>query len=91
MPHQACCPASKYEASDHNLPHISVMDREQGAPIPPALWSALAIRKARDQANASPTPIQTAASSMTPLQDLHGIITPNGLHFEALSCRGPGH
>ena len=24
----------------------------------------------------------TAASSCTPLQDLHGIITPNGLHFE---------
>ena len=29
-----------------------------------------------------PTPTNTAASSMTPWQNLHGIITPNGLHFE---------
>ena len=30
----------------------------------------------------APTPTNTAASSMTPWQNLHGIITPNGLHFE---------
>jgi sulfane dehydrogenase subunit SoxC len=28
------------------------------------------------------TPTDTAAASRTPLQDLHGIITPNGLVYE---------
>ncbi len=30
----------------------------------------------------APLPFPSAASSGTPLQDLHGIITPNGLHYE---------
>jgi sulfane dehydrogenase subunit SoxC len=57
--------------------------REQGAPIlnppygQPSPFEKHVIRRMR-----APTPTQTAASSMTPLQDLHGIITPNGLHFE---------
>jgi len=30
----------------------------------------------------SPYPTRQAAASRTPLQDLHGVITPNGLHYE---------
>ena len=77
-------PASKAEASDDNLPpHVPSWMREQGAPIlnppygQPSPFEKHVIRRMR-----APTPTQTAASSMTPLQDLHGIITPNGLHFE---------
>jgi len=29
-----------------------------------------------------PSPFPTVASSLTPLQDMHGIITPGGLHYE---------
>ena len=36
----------------------------------------------RDRTGGSPYPTRQAAASLTPLQDLHGIITPNGLHYE---------
>jgi sulfane dehydrogenase subunit SoxC len=71
-------------AADENIPpHVPSWMKEQGAPIlnppygQPSPFEKDVIRRVR-----GPTPTQTAASSMTPLQDLHGIITPNGLHFE---------
>jgi sulfane dehydrogenase subunit SoxC len=78
-------PASKAAvADDGNFPpHVPSWMKEQGAPIlsppygQPSLFEKHVLRRMR-----APTPTQTAASSMTPLQDLHGILTPNGLHFE---------
>jgi len=57
--------------------------KEQGTPVAgnpygvPSPFESKVVRRART----TPT-FPTAASSGTPLQDLHGIITPNGLHFE---------
>lgn len=57
--------------------------RVQGAPVlsppygVPSPFEAGVVRRARSRPR-----ISTAASSTTPLQDLHGVITPNGLHFE---------
>ncbi len=70
-------------AEDNLPPRVPSWMKEQGAPIlnppygQPSPFEKNVIRRMR-----APTPTQTAASSMTPLQDLHGIITPNGLHFE---------
>jgi sulfane dehydrogenase subunit SoxC len=56
---------------------------EQGAPVVsppygvPSGYERDVIRRPRTQAK-----FPTASSSGTPLQDLHGIITPNGLHYE---------
>jgi sulfane dehydrogenase subunit SoxC len=64
-------------------PNVPPWTREQGAPIlspaygVPSPFERAVVRKARDR-----TPTMTAAASCTPLADLHGIITPNGLHFE---------
>ena len=55
----------------------------QGAPVDAAPYGTPAptergvVRRMRGA-----TPFPTASSALTPLQDLHGIITPNGLHFE---------
>ena len=46
----------------------------------PSTFEARVVR--RDQTGGSPYPTRKAAASLTPLQDLHGIITPNGLHYE---------
>jgi sulfane dehydrogenase subunit SoxC len=57
--------------------------REQGAPAGgkpygvPSPYERNVIRRM-----AAPVSFPTAASTGTPLQDLHGIITPNGLHYE---------
>ena len=70
-------------AGDNLPPNVPAWMKEQGAPYlsppygRPSPFEKNVIRRER-----APTPTQTAASSMTPLQDLHGIITPNGLHFE---------
>ena len=71
-------------AADDNLPpHVPAWMKEQGAPFlsppygQPSPFEKNVIRRPR-----APTPTNTAASSMTPWQNLHGIITPNGLHFE---------
>jgi sulfane dehydrogenase subunit SoxC len=70
-------------AGDNLPPNVPAWMKEQGAPYlsppygQPSPFEKNVIRRER-----APTPTQTAASSMTPLQDLHGIITPNGLHFE---------
>jgi sulfane dehydrogenase subunit SoxC len=70
--------------SDANLPpHVPQWMTEQGAPIVspaygvPSPFEHDVVRRPRAK-----TRTMTAASSCTPLQDLHGIITPNGLHFE---------
>jgi sulfane dehydrogenase subunit SoxC len=71
-------------AADNNLPpRVPAWMKEQGAPFlsppygQPSPFEKNVIRRPR-----APTPTNTAASSMTPWQNLHGIITPNGLHFE---------
>lgn len=46
----------------------------------PSSFEAGVIRRARSEGAPFPTP--QAAISLTPLQDLHGIVTPNGLHYE---------
>lgn len=57
--------------------------REQGAPAGgkpygvPSLYERSVVRRM-----AASVPFPSAASTGTPLQDLHGIITPNGLHYE---------
>jgi sulfane dehydrogenase subunit SoxC len=57
--------------------------REQGAPAAgkpygvPSPHEKNVVRRTRGEPK-----FPTAASSGTPLQDLHGIITPNGLHYE---------
>jgi sulfane dehydrogenase subunit SoxC len=64
-------------------PNIPEWMKTQGAPILsppyglPSPFEKNVIRRQRTR-----TPTQTAATSLTPLQDLCGIITPNGLHFE---------
>ena len=76
-------PNAALTASDNLPPNVPSWMKEQGTPIlnppygQPSAFEKNVIRRVR-----APTPTQTAASSMTPLQDLHGIITPNGLHFE---------
>jgi sulfane dehydrogenase subunit SoxC len=69
--------------SAQNLPpNIPEWSREQGAPVianpygMPSPYERNVIRRAAQ------APTNTAASSWTPLQDLHGIITPNGLVYE---------
>ncbi|WP_407529765.1 sulfite dehydrogenase [Methylobacterium oryzisoli] len=69
---------------------VPVWTREQGAPVAtpgygqPSPFERLA-RKPR-----TPPPFPGAASSGTPLQHLHGIVTPNGLHFERHHAGVPG-
>jgi sulfane dehydrogenase subunit SoxC len=77
-------PAGSAGAADDNLPpQVPSWMKEQGAPFlsppygQPSPFEKDVIRRPR-----APTPTNTAASSMTPWQNLHGIITPNGLHFE---------
>ena len=46
----------------------------------PSIYEAGVVR--RERTGGSPYPTRKAAVSLTPLQDLHGVITPNGLHYE---------
>ena len=46
----------------------------------PSVYEAGVVRRKRT--GGSPYPTRKAAASRTPLQDLHGVITPNGLHYE---------
>jgi sulfane dehydrogenase subunit SoxC len=64
-------------------PHVPDWSRQQGAPVVahpyglPAEFEKNVVRR-----SVAGTPTDTAAASRTPLQDLHGIITPNGLVYE---------
>ena len=69
--------AARADAGEAALPWM----HEQGAPVTqapygsPSPFEAAVVRRARE------TPLfPSAGNFMTPLQDLHGIITPNGLH-----------
>jgi sulfane dehydrogenase subunit SoxC len=58
-------------------PGAEVMSPPYGQP---SRFEAGVIR--RERTGGSPYPTRQAAVSLTPLQDLHGVITPNGLHYE---------
>ncbi|HZR73476.1 sulfite dehydrogenase [Bradyrhizobium sp.] len=64
-------------------PNVPQWMKEQGAPIlspaygVPSEFEKAVIRRKRD-----PRPTDTAAPSWSPLQNLYGIITPNGLCYE---------
>ena len=68
---------------DNLPPNVPAWMKEQGSPLVtppyghPSPFERNVIRRPRGH-----TLTDTAASSLTPLQDLHGIITPNGLCFE---------
>jgi sulfane dehydrogenase subunit SoxC len=74
--------ARKSNADDAPLAVPAWMD-EQGMPAGgkpygvPSPYERNVIRRMTP-----PVPFPTAATTGTPLQDLHGIITPNGLHYE---------
>jgi sulfane dehydrogenase subunit SoxC len=74
------------EATDNLPPDIPEWQTRPGAEVMsppyglPSRFEAGVVR--RERSGASPYPTRQAAISLTPLQDLHGIITPNGLHYE---------
>jgi sulfane dehydrogenase subunit SoxC len=75
------------ETPTANLPPgVPDWQRQPGAEVmsppygQPSRFEAGVIR--RERTGGSPYPTRQAAVSLTPLQDLHGIITPNGLHYE---------
>jgi sulfane dehydrogenase subunit SoxC len=64
-------------------PNVPEWMKTQGAPIlTPPYGLPSPFEKGVVRIQRTKTPTQTAATSLTPLQDLQGIITPNGLHFE---------
>jgi len=71
------------EAADLSL--IPDWTKTQGAPVDspaygvPSPFEKSIVRRPRDHLN---FPFPTAAYTVTPLQELHGIITPSGLHYE---------
>lgn len=79
----AAIPAGR-AAADNLPPDVLEWTREQGAPAltspygAPSPFEAKVVRRARPARARGPA----ATSSTTPLQDLHGIITPSGLHYE---------
>jgi sulfane dehydrogenase subunit SoxC len=78
----AYSPAVAAAASSPAAPAVPDWTRAQGEPVDakpygtPSPHEAGVVRRVR-QVTAFPT----ASSAGTPLQDLHGIITPNGLHY----------
>ena len=65
-------------------PGADVMSPPYGRP---SIYEAGVVR--RERTGGSPYPTRKAAVSLTPLQDLHGVITPNGLHYERHHFRRP--
>ena len=69
-------------AAAEDLPAITDSMRTQGSDVDgdgygkPSPHESAVIRRVRER-----PPMPTAASAGAPLQDLHGIITPNGLHY----------
>src|SRR6202453_2318190 len=72
--------------SDPNLPPaVPQWQKQPGAPVmtpPYGLPSPHEARVVRRPRPGAPSPTNLAALSVTPLQDLNGIVTPNGLHYE---------
>ncbi len=68
--------------SDETLPRQTAPGADVMTPPygQPSVYEAGVVR--RDRTGGSPYPTRKAAASLTPLQDLHGVITPNGLHYE---------
>lgn len=79
-------------ATQGNLPpHVPAWMSHQGTPLRPQSYgipSAFERDVVRRIRNAPP--IAVPVSTGTPLQDLHGIITPSGLHFERHHAGVPG-
>jgi sulfane dehydrogenase subunit SoxC len=77
-------PGRAASEGDEDLPpNVPRWMKTQGAPIlSPAYGVPSPFEKhvVRQQRGAAPT--TTAATSATPLHQLHGIVTPNGLHYE---------
>jgi len=76
--------ASTNQSAAEDAPlQVPTWTREQGSAVAtpaygiPSRFESGIVRRPR-----TPPPIPTAASSGTPLQHLHGIITPAGLHYE---------
>ena len=73
-------------SSDNLPPHIPDWQTKPGGEVmsppygAPSKFEASVVR--RERSGGSPYPTKQAAVSLTPLQDLHGVITPNGLHYE---------
>lgn len=73
-------------SSDNLPPHIPDWQTKPGGEVmsppygAPSQFEASVVR--RERSGGSPYPTKQAAVSLTPLQDLHGVITPNGLHYE---------
>jgi sulfane dehydrogenase subunit SoxC len=67
-------------------PAVPEWQREPGAEVmsppygQPSRFEAGVVR--RERTGGSPYPTRQAAVSLTPLQDLYGIVTPSGLHYE---------
>jgi sulfane dehydrogenase subunit SoxC len=74
------------QTSQTNLPPgVPEWQREPGAPVlspPYGLPSPHEAKVVRRPRPGKPPPTDLAALSNTPLQDLTGIVTPNGLHYE---------
>jgi sulfane dehydrogenase subunit SoxC len=76
-------PSQVSAENKQNLPpNIPKWSREQGAPAISNPYGMPSLHEKNVVRRAPSTPTNTAAFSLTPLQDLHGIITPNGLAFE---------
>ena len=80
-------PAEETAAPGANLPpNVPEWQLAPGAEVMsppyglPSKFEADVVR--RERSVGSPYPTRQAAVSLTPLQDLHGVITPNGLHYE---------
>ncbi|HEY1928188.1 MAG TPA: sulfite dehydrogenase [Caulobacteraceae bacterium] len=64
-------------------PNVPEWMKTQGAPVlSPPYGLPSPFEKGVVRIQRTKTPTQMAATTLTPLQDLSGIITPNGLHFE---------
>jgi sulfane dehydrogenase subunit SoxC len=82
----ASAAAKAADASENLPPNVPLWQRQPGAEVMspaygrPSSFEAGVVRRARSEGPQPPT--GQAAISLTPLQDLHGIVTPNGLHYE---------
>jgi sulfane dehydrogenase subunit SoxC len=79
-------PPAAAASSDNLPPQVPEWQTTPGAEVMtppygvPSKFEANVVR--RERTGGSPYPTRQAAVSLTPLQDLHGVITPNGLHYE---------